>query len=127
MRRMEKQKSTLMFITITVLLIAISVFCITGTVRSQSRAEGHEMEKYYHLQEMDMLAQTREKLEALGYSDSGVNLTRVVDEAGGREYTFAIHHRKIGTLAEEELEELERVLICDAGFTESCTVKVTFF
>ena len=95
MRRTVNFRGTFLFAAATILLIAISAFCITGTVISQSNKNGEEMEYYYRMQEKEMLEQTKEQLAQLGYANSGVTLTKVVDVDGSREYTFTIHHRKI--------------------------------
>ena len=69
-----------------------------------------ELESYYRQVEKELLGQTREQLEALGFKNSGVTLTRVVDAEGNREYTFKIHHRKIDVMNEWEQENLAKKL-----------------
>ena len=68
-----------------------------------------------------MLNETKAYLTELGYKNSGVTLTRVVDESGRREYTFTIHHGKIDRMSEEEREELAQVLGKKARIDENCT------
>lgn len=124
MRRTVDLKGTIVFWAVTVLLVAISAFCITGTVMSQSNIGGKEMENYYREQEEKLLSRTKELLEDLGYPNSGVTLTRVVDEEGKREYTFTIHHRKIDRMDEEERNALAIQLAYDTSdisLTENCS------
>ena len=121
MRRTVNFKRTFLFAAATILLIAISAFCITGTVLSQSKNGGKEMENYYRVQEKNLLNQTKEQLTGLGFSNSGVTLTRVVDEEGNREYTFTIHHKKIDKMTEQEREILVAQLACDTELAENCS------
>ena len=114
------QKSILFMIT-TLLLILISVFCITGTVISQTDIGASEMENFYREQEKLLLGETKDRLEELGYANSGVTLTRVVDDAGNREYTFTIHHKKIDKLSGEEQSALADKLVCDTSALENCS------
>ena len=69
-----------------------------------------ELEGYYRQVEKELLGQTREQLEVLGYKNSGVTLTRVVDAQGNRDYTFTIHHRKIDAMSPKERIELTEKL-----------------
>lgn len=121
MRRIHDLKSTIIFLATTILLVAVSAFFITGTVISQTDIGEQEMENFYREQEKELLGQTKEQLKNLGYADSGVTLTRVVNEEGNREYTFTIHHRKIDKMSVEERAELAAELACDITLTENCS------
>jgi len=126
MRRTVNFRGTFLFAAATILLIAISAFCITGTVISQSNKNGEEMEYYYRMQEKEMLEQTKEQLAQLGYANSGVTLTRVVDVDGSREYTFTIHHRKIDKMTETERVNLTEQLCGDIKFAENFNIFYEF-
>lgn len=121
MRKAHNLKGTIIFLATTILLVAVSAFCITGTVISQTDIGAQELENYYREQEKELLCQAREQLNALGYTNSGVTLTRVVDEIGNREYTFTIHHRKIDKMSMEERADLAAELASDIVLTENCS------
>lgn len=120
MRKTINLRGTAAFLVTTIILILISAFFITGTVLSQSNIGQQEMENYYREQEQLLLGQTREQLKDLGYANSGVTLTRVVDEEGNREYTFTIHHGKIDRMSEEERANLAELLACNTSLMENC-------
>ncbi len=105
-RAKNRVNSTVAFLVATICLVAVIAFCITGTVVSQSNVNVQELENYYREQERQLLAETKGYLTELGYRNSGVTLTRVVDEDGAREYTFTIHHGKIDRMEEAERKEL---------------------
>lgn len=121
MKRTRDFRGTFLFIVTTVLLVAISAFCITGTVISQSNIGEQEKENYYREQEKELLCRTKQQLKDLGYTNSGVTLTRVVDAEGNREYTFTIHHGKIDKMSMEEREELAETLSGDISLADNCS------
>lgn len=113
--------STITFAVATFCLIVIIAFCVTGTVVSKTDMGAQEMEQYYRAQEKLWLKETKECLTEMGFLNSGVTLTRVVDENGNRAYTFTIHHGKIDRMCEEERTELADLLLSEAEFDENCT------
>lgn|GEM_PF-143151 len=99
-------------ITVSALvLIGITVFCISGTVHSSEKVERREREKYYREIEAEYVKQVRFFLNEEGYSNSGVTMTKVIDEEENRSYTMTIHHRGIGNLQPEEQEQLQEELL----------------
>lgn len=114
-------KSTAAFTVTTIVLIAIIAFLASCTVISQSDIGAQEIENYYRTQERELLQETKVQLTEMGFQNSGVTLTRVVDEAGKREYTFTIHHGKIDKMDEAEREELANMLLATAEIDENCT------
>ena len=97
-------------ILLTVCLVLISAFCITGTVMSQSRPSEQELEHYYRAKEKQLVLDTREYLGQNGFSNSGVTLTRVMDTDGVRKYTITVHHGKIDKLDDSSKESLKNEL-----------------
>ena len=93
-------------ITVSALaLIGITAFCISGTVHSSEKVERREREKYYREIEAEYVKEVRVFLNEEGYSNSGVTMTKVIDEEENRSYTMTIHHRGIGNLQQEEQEQ----------------------
>lgn len=107
------------FILSTIFLAGIISFCIGGTVKGQSRER--ESELLYQLREAELLWETREYLNRSGFQNSGVTLTRVVDEEGRRAYTFTIHHSRIDRMNEGERQMLRERLF------EICHNKEAYF
>ncbi len=96
------KRTDISFAFITFFLIFLIALCVGSTVRGRER----EAENPYRLMESELLRDTREYLNRSGYTNSGVTLTRVTDEEGGREYTFTIHHSRIDRMDESERELL---------------------
>ena len=122
MRRAYDLRGTIIFLATTIFLVAVSAFCITGTVISQTNIGEKEFENFYREQEKELLCLTKQQLEDLGYANCGVTLTRVVDEIGNREYTFTIHHRKIDKMSMDERKELAAELMRDIALAENFSV-----
>ena len=91
---------------ISIFLILIIAFCISGTVLSQSSHESKIEEKYYREMENIYVQEIRDLLTDRGYENSGITMTHVIDENGMRTYTVTIHHGRIDRLSETEREEL---------------------
>ena len=119
-RRQKEVFHTITFATATIALVAVIAFSIAGTVISQTDIGEQEQEAYYRAQEKELLEETKAYLTELGYKNSGVTLTRVVDASGRREYTFTIHHGKIDRMSEVEREELAKDLGKRASIDENC-------
>lgn len=91
---------------ITIALILVIAFCISGTVISQSKGQSRVEESFYQEVEQEYVREVRELLTTQGYNNSGVTMTRIIDENGIREYTVAIQHKYISKLEEEKKLEL---------------------
>jgi hypothetical protein len=102
MRALRRLPFTLI---ISVILIFITAFCITGTVNSQSSCTGRIDEEYYREMESTYLKELRGMLTDRGYENCGITMTYVTDE-DRRTYTVVIHHRKINKLSVKEKQEL---------------------
>lgn len=111
----------ILFVAVTCGLVTIIAFCVAGTVISKSNIGGQELENYYREQEKNLLQETKDYLTEMGFKNSGVTLTRVVDETGKRDYTFTIHHGKIDNMSENERTELAELLLTKTVLDENCT------
>lgn len=98
------------FWVLTLCLVLVSAFCITGTVMSGSNKDERRLELYYREQEQQLVRDTRNYLNQSGFQNSGVTLTRVVNEDGVREYTVTVHHDKIHRMDDMERDALKREL-----------------
>lgn len=121
MKRANILKSGAAFGITTIILVAIIAFFVSATVISQTDIGTQELENYYREQERGLLQETKQYLTEMGFQNSGVTLTRVVDEQGRRDYTFTIHHGKIDKMSESERTELAELLLTKAVLDENCT------
>lgn len=104
--RRSSQAAMLRTVIVSVCLILITAFCISGTVMSrEKRADGADSEYYRELGSI-YVEEMREFLKEQGYADSGVTVISVEDESGARSYMVTIHHGRIDRLTQEEKEEL---------------------
>ena len=91
-------------------MVLVAAFFVTATVRSRTALDRAELEGYYREKEEQLVREARKYLNAQGYQDSGVMLTRVVGADGSRVYTVTLHHSDFDRLEEEEREALVREL-----------------
>lgn len=115
---MKKNKT---FGMIIIGLTVLIVLTVAKTAECQSYAAEQNNEAYYVLLEKEYVEQVRNYLNEAGYSNSGVMLTRVINEEGEREYTMAIHHRRMEKLSGEEKEELIQQLAERAFEEKGCS------
>lgn len=83
---------------ITIILVLVTAFCISGTVISQSKGKSAVEEAYYRDWEREYVQKIRGLLANQGYDNCGVTMTRVIETDGNRDYTIEIHHRRISGL-----------------------------
>lgn len=98
------------FLAITLVLILVTAFSVTGTVMSQGNQDLEIKEEYYQIMEEQYVDKVRQYLVAQGLKNSGIMLTRVVGEDGSRVYTLTVNHQKLQKLSEEEHLKLEEDL-----------------
>ncbi len=100
------RRSSVVFVIVTVLLVLLVAGLFSETVKCRNYVEDAEMEAFYLEQEQDMVEAARILLAGKGYENSGVMLTRVVEEDGSRQYTLTVHHGRINSLGAAEQQEL---------------------
>lgn len=120
MKKMNMKKMT-GFIFMTVMLVLVSAFCITGTVMSQSTQAAAENEAYFLSLERAYVKEMRQYLQDAGFRNTGVMLTRTIDEDGVREYEATIHNSRFDRLTEEERAALVQELAGLAFEEEKCS------
>lgn len=113
------------FTTVTVLLILISAFFISGTVQSQASGRLHVDESFYQDLEKEYVKEVRAYLNEQGFENSGVTLTRVVDEQGKREYSLTLHHKYLDSLSAEEIDAIFEEIEDMAFQAEDCSFRVS--
>ena len=117
-------KNTYAFILVTVVLILVSTFFITGTVQSQAANNTGEAERYYQELEKEYVRDIRDYLHTKGYENSGVTLTRIVDEEGKREYQVMLHHKYLEKLSGQERADVFRAIEDLAFRVDGCIFQI---
>ena len=111
----------ILFYGATAVLIMIITLCCSITVMSKNDITAKEKQAYYLEKEREVVKETRAFLNEKGFRNSGVSMTRVVNESGVRDYTITIHHEKIDKLDGGEREllkaELGKLTFADADCT----------
>lgn len=100
---MKNQK---VFILTTILLVFVIAFSITKTVKSQDNSSNREMEQYLETLEEEYMETLKLILVENGYYNSGITMTKIIDELGNREYQVDINNKYIIKLSNENQETL---------------------
>ena len=72
----------------------------------------------------EIKSRTIDYLEEKGYRNSGVALTRVVDEEGERSYEMTLHHKNLYKLSTEEQETILKEIATMAFHVSGCKFQV---
>jgi len=123
---MKKKTGSFGFVAATTILVLIAAFSFAGTVVCSMDLQGAEQEHHYRERERQMVKDTRMFLNQQGFVNSGVTLTRVVDEDGRRWYTLTVHHRLIDQMKVSEREALADKLAVFAFADGSSTFSYEF-
>lgn len=115
----DRVRKDVVFVLVTVLLVLILWLFISETVMSQTEGNIVVDEVAFLQLEDDYVGTVKNYLEEKGYRNSGVTLTRVVDESGERSYEMVLHHKNMYKLSSEEqeimLEEIETMAFHVSG------------
>ena len=123
---MWKSREESRFMVAAVLLLLAAVYFWTAAAVSGMEVSAGELETYYSEKERELVAEARACQDREGFRNSGVMLTRVVDEDGRRQYTLTVHHGKIDDMEEDDraalLDSLGKIIFLDA----SCSFRHEF-
>ncbi len=89
---MRRKTGSLKIMAATILPVLAAAFFFSATVKSMTEPDIAEAEGYYREREEILVREVRSFLDASGYKNSGVMLTRIVDADGSRSYTLSVHH-----------------------------------
>ncbi len=110
------------YVSVTVVLSMIIFFCFSATAYSQSIENGMTADREgIELQEKEITATIREVLEDYGCKNSGITMTKVFREDGGRDYEVIIHHRNLSYINVSDMEAMEAELISMMGQWDDVT------
>lgn len=114
------------FILVTVFMILSLWFFISEKVMSQNCGTVTVDEEAFLELEGSYLSQVKDYLEAEGFRNSGVALSRVIEEDGSRSYEVTLHHKKLKELSFTEQEELKEDIEELAFGVSGCEFQVIF-
>ncbi len=121
---MKNSVKNVTFTVVTIILVLCSAFFITKTVQGQSDTDVAAKEGYYQALEQEYVDEIRTYLDEQGFLNSGVMLTRVVDEQGSREYQVTLHHKYLEKLSEEERRAVFEEIECMAFGSDGCIFQI---
>lgn len=114
---MKRRMGNISFAAATFILVLVMAFCCTGAALSRTNVSAQELEGYYQELEKGLVEDARLLLSERGFANSGVMLTRVIDENGSRQYTLTVHHGRISKMSDEDrqilMAELEQIVFED--------------
>lgn len=97
----------LLFVLGMVMCIAVIAFCIKGTAYSMEKSDD-AFASYYRALEKQYIEEVNTTLSGMGYKNSGVMLTKTIDENKERSYTLSINNKMIKS-PEEIAEVMEEI------------------
>ena len=110
------------YVSVTIILTAVIFFCFSATAYSQSldRAMTADREGI-ELQEQEITSAIREVMEEYGCKNSGITMTKIFREDGGRDYEILINHHNISYISVSDMAAMEAQLIAVTGQWEDVT------
>lgn len=103
---MKKAKNISFTFILSIVLLFVIAFCISGTVVCQSKNASRVEAKYYRELEQVYVSEVRTFFEERGYEHCGITMTKVIEESGERAYTVTVHHKKLDRLSFAEKEKI---------------------
>ena len=104
---MEKRSQKgLEIVLITALVLVALCLCFGMTVIAKNRMEREEKQRQYLSGKVRVTASVRDYLNAQGYTNSGISITRHELDDGSEEYLLTVHHGKI-----DKLDDHSRIVL----------------
>ncbi len=125
LRTLNKRNYTLKIVTFFVLAVLILWSICNIKVNATEKADNDKTE--YQLQEAQLKSEIKACLEEMGYYNSGITMTKVMDKDGGREYTVLVHHQDLDTDDLEKVDGIYGILNQIQMPGENITVNYTIF
>ena len=126
-KKAEELRKRIAFLVMTIFLIGLLSFFVSGTVVSQAKDDMSADEAYMVTLENEYRKEIRNYLAEEGFENCGVNLTKVIHENGNREYTVLVHHDRLEKITIEKKEEMTENIKEMATMGENCYLEVEFF
>ena len=108
-------------------VLAVLVLWSICSIKANAAERAENDKTAYQLQEVQLKSEISACLEELGYSNSGITMTKVMDADGGREYTVLVHHYDLDTENLEKVDWIYGTLNQIQMPGENMTVNYTIF
>lgn len=110
-----------------ILLIVVAIlWCVVGIkVNAAEKAENDRVE--YQLQENQFKQEVRECMENMGYFNSGITVTKIMNEDGSREYSVRVHNQYLNMDDCDKVDEIYDTLSDVQMVGDNITVEYTIF
>lgn len=110
-----------------ILLIVVTIlWCVVGIkVNAAEKAENDRVE--YQLQEIQFKQEVRECMENMGYFNSGITVTKIMNEDGSREYSVRVHNQYLNMDDCDKVDEIYDTLSDVQVVGDNITVEYTIF
>lgn len=110
-----------------ILLIVVAIlWCVVGIkVNAAEKAENDRVE--YQLQEIEFKQEVRECMENMGYFNSGITVTKIMNEDGSREYSVRVHNQYLNMDDCDKVDEIYDTLSAVQVVGDNITVEYTIF
>ncbi len=105
---MKKYMDTIIPVAVIGLLVMVFALLVGSKVYAQSVEEARR--EHREALESAYITAIREELQAEGFSNSGVNMTKVTNDEGEWEYTVTIYHGSFEWMDGNDRAELEEAL-----------------
>lgn len=116
---MEKRAGRTGFAAVTILLMLVAAFFAGETASGRATGDAREGESYT-AGARQLTREVAGLLAGEGLADSGVMVTRAVEEDGGYLCTVSVHHRDILRMSDEQkallLERIENICSPAEGY-----------
>lgn len=89
------------FLISTIVLILVTVLCISSTVKGQNSKKLNIRNDYYNKIEDQYVDDIKSKLNDMGFEYAGVTLTKTINNEICN-YTLQIHHKKLDKMSAQE-------------------------
>lgn len=87
------------------ILAIVVLWSICGIKASAAEGADNDRETY-QIEEQLFVKEVRNSLEAQGYYNSGITVTKVMDTDGSREYKVLVHHRDMDLQDEDVVDSI---------------------
>ena len=108
------------------LIVAAILWCAFG-IKANAAVKAENDRKEYQLQEIQFKQEIRTCMEDMGYFNSGITVTKIMNENGSREYNVRVHHQYLDLENTDAVNEVYSALSHIQVQGDNITVNYTIF
>lgn len=110
-------------------IFVVAVIMLGGVwgIKANAAQKADNDKAEYQLQEIQLKNEIRECLEDMGYFNSGITMTKVMEADGSRQYTVLVHHSDLDITNFEKTNDVYLSLSHIQVTGENMTVNYTIF